>query len=305
MTPAHRTTVAIPLHASSRWFDVIDANVTRLAGHAHLVVSDPTGLDDTLARLRNRHQHVAGIEWRTTPTTPGWVAHCNALLDEATTDYVMWLPHDDEIGPEWIHLAEGELDRDSNAMLVVGQIVPIGEGVEFLFNPAFSLPDPEERVAAALADVVSGRARTLGLLYRSVFRRTGAARLPESEWADVPWAIEMLAVGHAVQMDARYGKRWHPGSVSASWSSMLVSPGFRSRHIADAVSRVGARAPALLAQAWESELTPIALRRMALETEVRALREARSWRITAPFRWLATRLRSSRLGGQGRHDRGK
>jgi hypothetical protein len=87
--PTHRTTVAIPLHASARWFDVIGANLDRLAGHARLVVSDPTGLDDTLSRLRIGREHVDGIEWRTTATAPGWVAHCNALLAEATTEYFM------------------------------------------------------------------------------------------------------------------------------------------------------------------------------------------------------------------------
>lgn len=297
MTTRLRTTVAIPLHASARWFEVIDANLDRLVGHAHLVVSDPTGLDDTLDRLRAGREDAEGIEWRTTPTAAGWVAHCNALLAEATTEYFMWLPHDDEIGPEWIHLAEQELLRDPNAMLTVGEIVPVGTGVEFPFNPAFTLTDPEERVAAALADVVNGRARTLGLLYRSVFRRAGASSLPDTEYADVPWAIGMLATGHAVQIDARYGKRWHPTSVSASWSGMLTPPGFRSIHIAEAVSRVGARAPALLAQAWESEITAIATRREALAVELYALQRSRSWRITARFRRLVTRMRSSRGGG--------
>ena len=297
MTAKHHTTVAIPLHASARWFEVIDANLTRLAGHAQVVVSDPTGLDDTLVRLKARHAHVDGITWRTTTTAAGWVAHCNALLAEATTEYFMWLPHDDEIGPEWVYLAEQELQRDPNAMLTVGVIVPVGAGVEFPFNPAFTLSDPEERVAAALADLVTGRARTLGLLYRAVFRRAGASPLPETEYADVPWAIAMLATGHAVQIDAPYRKRWHPTSVSASWSPMLVLPGFRSTHIADAVSRVGARAPALLAHAWESEITPIATRRAELAVELHAIRSSRSWRITAPFRWILSRLRSPRTGG--------
>lgn len=291
MTTEHRTTVAIPLHASARWFEVIDANLTRLAGHAQVVVSDPTGLDDTLARLKARHAHRDGISWRTTVTAPGWVAHCNALLAEATTEYFMWLPHDDEVDPDWVHRAEQELERDPNAVLTVGEVVPVGEGVEFPFNPAFTRTEPEERVAAALSDIVSGRARTLGLLFRSVFRREDATPLPETEYADVPWAIAMLAAGRAAQMDARYRKRWHPTSVSASWSPMLVSPGFRSMHIADAVSRVGARAPALLARAWEDEITSIATRRAELAVELHAVRSSRSWRITAPLRWILARLR--------------
>jgi hypothetical protein len=305
MTTQHRTTVAIPLHASARWFEVVDANLERLAGQAHLVVSDPTGLDDTLARLRAKWEHVDGIEWRTAPTAPGWVAHCNALLAEATTEFFMWLPHDDEIGPEWIVEAERVLQRDTSVILAVGEITPVEGGVEFPFNEAFASTDREARVAAALADLVRGRAVTLGLLFRSVFRRVDASGLPDSEWADVPWAIAMLASGGVAQMDAVYRKRWHPSSVSAQWSPMLVAPGFRSMQIARAVSRLGASAPDLLARAWEDEVTPMVARGAALdaklaalEVELTALRRTRSWRITAPLRRLRARLRSS---GRGSH----
>jgi hypothetical protein len=302
VTSRPRTTVAIPLHASAPWFEVVEANLGRLAGHARVVVSDPTGLDDTLPRLRAAWGHVEGIEWRTAATAPGWVAHCNALLAEATTEYFMWLPHDDEIDSEWVAEAERALERDASAILAVGDIVPIAGGVEFPFNTAYTSPDPDERVAAALADIVDGRARALGLLYRSVFRRGEADPLPDSEWGDVPWAIGMLATGRAARLNAVYRKRWHPGSVSASWSPMLVSPGLRSTHIAEAVARVGASAPALLAQAWEREVTSIATSRTALAVELHAVRRSSSWRLTSPLRWLRARLRSSRAGGQHKQD---
>jgi hypothetical protein len=305
MTTRHRTTVAIPLHASARWFEVVDANLGRLVGHAHLVVSDPTGLDDTLARLRAKWEHVEGIEWRTTATASGWVAHCNALLAEATTEYFMWLPHDDEIGPEWVVDAQRVLDGDPGVILAVGDVAAVEAGVELPFNGTFASTDRDARVAAALADLVHGRATTLGLLFRSVFRRINASDLPQSEWADVPWAIAMLASGRVEKMDAVYRKRWHPTSVSAQWSPMLVSPGFRSRQIARAVARLGANAPEVLARAWEDEVTPMVARGAALEADVAALeaeltalRRTRSWQITSPLRRLRARLRSSRLGGQ-------
>ena len=88
-----RTTVSIPLHASATWIDTVVEDVRQLAPVARVVVSDATGLDDALDRVRAAVAESAGADdvvWLgPRPLEPGWVAHANDLLARATTDYVM------------------------------------------------------------------------------------------------------------------------------------------------------------------------------------------------------------------------
>lgn len=294
-----KTTVLIPLHLSTSWVDTVAANAERLSAVAHVVVSDPQEEDNALSLLRSRLVEL-DVEFRgRRPLAGGWTAHCNDLVLHASTPYVMWLAHDDEIDADWIIEAERMLDADPSAVLAVGSVVPIGTGVDLPFDPEFARADARARVSAALSALVLGRAPALGLLFRSVFRREGAIDLPDSEWADVPWAIGMLAQGRAARMAGVYRKRWHPESLSAGWSSMFESPQLRSRHILSAVERVGGGAPELVARAWEDEVAPMARHLRAVEAELRrleaentALRGSVSWRITAPLRRLRGRFRS-------------
>jgi hypothetical protein len=233
---------------------------------------------------------VEGIEWRTTDTGAGWIEHCNALLAEATTEFFMWLPHDDEIDTTWIRNSERMLGADRSAILAVGSVEPVGEGVELPFNETFESADPDLRVEAALTDLVSGRAVSLGLLFRSVFRRDRATPLPDTEWSDVPWAIAMLASGRAARTDAVYRKRWHPASVSAGWSPMADSPDFRSTHIVRAIAQLGDSAPTVVARAWEAEVAQMATRARVLESELATVVRTLNERSMTPLRRLWARL---------------
>jgi hypothetical protein len=286
-----KTTVAIPLHRSEQWVDIVAGNAERLSRVARVVISDPEEVDDGLSLLRLRLDGL-DVEFRGRRSlAKGWTAHCNDLLLNATTPYMMWLPHDDEIDATWITEGERVLDADPSAMLAIGSVTSLGAGVDLPFDPEFARGEARARVSAALSAVVSGRAASLGLLFRSVFRREGAIDLPESDWADVPWAIGMLARGRAVPMAGVYGKRWHPESASAGWSSMLESPRLRSDHIMSAVEGVGGDAAGLLARAWEDEVAPMARHIRAVDAELSrledenlTLRASVSWRITAPLR---------------------
>jgi hypothetical protein len=286
-----RTTVAIPLHRSARWVDTVAENVERLGGVARIVVSDADEADDALSVLRSRLGGL-DVEFRGRRRVPvGWAAHCNDLLSHAVTPYVMWLPHDDEIEPEWILEGERALDVDPTAVLAVGSVVRLGGGVDLPFDPGFSHAEPRARVSAALSALVSGRPTSLGLLFRSVFRRADALTLPDAEWADVPWAIGMLAQGRAVPTTGIYRKRWHPESVSAGWSPMFWSQRLRSDHILGAVERLVDRPAELIAQAWEDEVALMAQHQRMLDVEIArlhdenaAMRASASWRMTGPLR---------------------
>ena len=231
-----RTTVLIPLHRSSRYVEAVAGNVARLAGLARVVVSDATELDDSLAQLRARVT-APGVCWLgARPITPGWVAHCNDLQSRVTTPYTMWLPHDDEIGPEWIVESEARLEERPDAIGACGsirEIDPIAGNdlpAQAFLAEAFSAPEVGERRAAARDFVEAGDLARLGLLFRAVVRAERAPRLPialpRDEWADVLWGAELLSRGPVAGIDAVYGKRLRPDSAHAAW------PAFDDSHTA-------------------------------------------------------------------------
>jgi hypothetical protein len=261
VTTTHRTTVAIPLHASAPWFDVIAANLERLAGHARLVVSDPTGLDDTLARLRAGREDLDGIEWRTTSTAPGWVAHCNALLEEATTEYFMWLPHDDDVDADWIRESQEALDADGSAALAIGVTEAVGRGRparDMVIDPLLTDPDVERRLAAVVDIWLHGDLSTLGVAFRGVFRTRIAAPLPQLDdvgsWADLLWAGGLVRAGRFATISARYLKRYHDTNTHSSWAAVREAPVLRSELVPALLEQLPPAAALRIAgAAWERE----------------------------------------------------
>jgi hypothetical protein len=299
VTSPLRTTVAIPLHASRPWVDIVEGNLRRLAGHAHLVVSDASGVDDALDVLRERCRDLPGIVWRTTPGEVGWVAHCNTLLAEATTEFVMWLPHDDDVGHDWILQAESALDADPTAVLAIGVMDTLGPGdpswvVEIDRRTRHQSRDVR---IAAVADIwVDGDLSSLGLAFRGVFRRAVAPRLPQLDevgtWADLLWAGEFLTRGRFARMGARYLKRYHPGNTHSAWVRLREDSRLRTELLPRLVAQLPPEtATRVLGAVWERERENH-LTHVAVLTELdRARTDTLSWRITAPLRAVRRRFR--------------
>jgi hypothetical protein len=242
------TTVAIPLFQSERWRDVVAGNIERLAGRVHLSISDVQEDDDTLASLRREYAQLPGIQWtgrRDLP--PGFVAHCNDLLARSNAELFMWLPHDDEIGPDWTTSALDVLAARPDAILAYGTLRSIDEGrgvipKASLLAPDDKLSDPvrERRLERALKHCFYGTAGYLGLAFRGVFRRDRARPLPAAvagdEYADLLWTLAMLARGPFVKTDASYWKRWHADNTHGGWSNLRRSAAFNAAHLAAALS---------------------------------------------------------------------
>jgi hypothetical protein len=279
-----RTTVSIPLHASATWVETVVEDVRQLAPVARVVVSDATGLDDALERVRAAVAGSAGADdvvWLgPRPLEPGWVAHGNDLLARVTTDYAMWLPHDDLVGPDWVVAAEAALDADPGAALASGTVVSIDDepGIEspgHVLVPADDLAEPDValRLASALRHVMRPQPELLGMLFRAVVRRATAPPLPATEdgvWADVLWAVSALAAGHLAPIDATYSKRWYPTSAHRAWPDMYAEPGLRL----DVLPRALQAAPpdarvAALAAGWEQD-------RLRIEAEATELAVSRA-----------------------------
>lgn len=259
-----KTTIAIPLHASAQWLESIAETIERLVGVAQIIVSDATLVDDTLERLEERFAGVEGITWRRpTGVAPGWVPHCNDLLDAATTDYFMWLPHDDSIEPDWITVAEEALDTYPEVILAAGVVEatdPEGHVWQYGLDERFAHPDALVRARSALWWFWQVNRNVLGLAFRGVMRRETAVPLPDFEvsgtGADLPWALRMLWRGRFAALGTVYSKRFHhDGSASKSWDSPPWDR--RTRELwapwglQDCNRSV---ATALLAEAWADEV---------------------------------------------------
>ena len=111
-------TILVPLHRSASEFGCVNDNLRRLAPHVRIVVSDATGEDDTLERLRSLwvdHSNVSFVGSR--PLKRGWVTHYIDLLDRCETTWFMWLPHDDEIDVEGLRAEAVEGDQLSELCL--------------------------------------------------------------------------------------------------------------------------------------------------------------------------------------------
>ena len=262
-----RTTVSIPLHASARWVDQVVANLRALAPVAHLVVSDATGVDDALDEIRRA---VGDIGPEVTWLGPrdldaGWVAHGNDLLARVATPYAMWLPHDDEVGPDWVHAAEAALDADPAAALACGTVVSVDdepdiESPGYVLVPAADLGerDVTGRLVAAVRHVMHPSPELLGMLYRSVVRRDAVPPLPatgpDGRWADVLWALSVLASGHLAPIAATYRKRWHAGSAHRSWPDLYDDPRLRTELLPAALTGAPPEAQVTaMAHGWEED----------------------------------------------------
>jgi hypothetical protein len=243
-----RTTVLIPLHNSAPWRSSIAEQLHELTDAAHVIVSDATCEDEALRELRDEFGHDPMITWLTSRTlAPGWVAHANDLLARATTEFVMWLPHDDRVDSRWITEAERLLDHHAGAVAACGpiQIIQLGSaglgGV--IAIPDFALDaDTISRLDGAVEALLSGRSVDLGVFFRSVTRRSLAPMLPAGlvgdDWADVLWALNLLSIGPVSPMNARYQKRLHDGNTHASWADHTVDAAGLRRAITKALAEL-------------------------------------------------------------------
>ncbi|MBX3103363.1 MAG: glycosyltransferase [Cryobacterium sp.] len=274
-----RTTIGIPLHEAWRWREVVAGNIERLSQIASIVVSDATESDDALKFLKTRFADTKSITWlRKRKIRPGWVGHCNDLLNRASSEFFMWLPQDDEIGPEWVSQAEAKLDEEPNAVLVHGPIESIIEEGTYDIGrvlepyPMFTQRDVRTRMYSGLVTCLLEDTSRLGAAFRGVQRRNKSVPLPtnshKDEWVDIFWALRMLGRGTFETMSAVYRKRWYQESTHRTWGDARLYSAFRTVMIPDAVVDIDADTrESLITESWEIERSRWLAEKQSLEAE--------------------------------------
>lgn len=262
-----RSTVGIPLHNSATWIDNVIRNIEKLSTVAQVLVSDHVENDDTLQRVKQKfldHSNVSFLGKR--PGVKSWAEHCNQLRDSCTTEFFMWLPHDDEVGTDWITRGQHALDANQEAVLAVGSLRRVTQhDEEKILIPSLEneILDPVERMyRALLRQFVSGDPG-FGESFRGLQRTALTPRLPDLDdafpshpkgWkADVFWSIEALSLGPFVAIDAEYRKLFYPTSESATWEMANNVPGFRVELLKRIQHLSQEDRVVLLSRVWDAE----------------------------------------------------
>lgn len=221
-----KVTVAIPLHASVPWVDVVAANIAALDDlDAEIIVSDATCVDDAAGRLAELTRGDPRVSVVAEPRGLDWVAHHRELFAAARGEYVVILPHDDDFGPGYVADLVAALDRHPDAVVACGAVEISHPGAPD-DGRRYRVPRPRGRWSA-LSVARLFTFEMIGYLYRGVFRtavlrREGIGPRPGDggRRRDDLFVFEVLLCGPPVEVDGvRCTKRVHPGATHVAWGA--------------------------------------------------------------------------------------
>ena len=220
-------TIAIPLHRSLKYKDIVLGNIDRLAGHCKIILSDCKEEDSLFKDLEIQFRTVKNV--RTIGKRSmgvGWLPHWNDLMNEVETEYFMWLSHDDEIDLDWVSAnLQNLIDNPqlAGSFGLLDQILEDG-----------SLKEIGDRFPAQAQSNRKYRANqlinswNLGIAVRAVWNKSKVSPFlhtqePMDEWGDVIWIYGILLEHPISQITAvSYRKRWYAGSAHSYWRGFDV-----------------------------------------------------------------------------------
>ena len=220
-------TIAIPLHRSLKYKDIVLGNIDRLASHCKIILSDCTEEDSLFQDLEMQFQsekNVRTIGKRSLGV--GWLPHWNDLMNEVETEYFMWLSHDDEIDLDWVSANLLNLMDNSQfagSFGLLAQILEDGSLKEF--GDRFPSLTGSNRNYLANQLIHSWN---LGIATRAVWNKSKVlpflrTQEPMDEWGDVIWIYGILLEHPISQITTvSYRKRWYAGSAHSYWRGFDV-----------------------------------------------------------------------------------
>ena len=220
-------TIAIPLHRSLKYKDIVLGNIDQLARECKVIVSDCTQEDSLLSELEIQFRSEKNIRIiGKREIGVGWLPHWNDLMNQVETDYFMWLSHDDEIDLDWV--SENLQNLTDNPELagsfgILDQIFQDGSLKEI--GARFPNLAKSERRFRANQLINTWN---LGIAVRAVWNKSKVMPIlptqePLDEWADVIWIYGILLEHPISQISTvSYRKRWYPGSAHSFWRGFDV-----------------------------------------------------------------------------------
>jgi hypothetical protein len=227
MGPPPTISVAIPLHESRRFIEVVAANIEAIErDDVEILLSDRTGLDDALEHLAARFAGDPRVTTLHDLDGADWVEHCNSLLRRARGASFCWMPHDDDFPPGWLDTLAGRLSERPDAVIAFGRVAAIEpDGTPMPLAVKHPRAEPADRlssVSAAVDLLVNG-----GVAFRGLFRRAPVVehgcfipRTRDGVHADRAWVFAVAMLGPMVFVpEAVCRKRYYDASTHASWST--------------------------------------------------------------------------------------
>ena len=288
-------TIAIPLHKSSQYKDIVLGNIDRLAGHCKIILSDCTEEDSLFKDLEIQFRTVKNV--RTIGKRNmgvGWLPHWNDLMNEVETEYFMWLSHDDEIDLVWVSANLRNLIDNpqlAGSFGLLDQILEDGSLKEY--GDRFPLNTGSNRKFLANQLINSWN---LGIAVRAVWNKSKVlpflhTQEPMDEWGDVIWIYGILLEHPISQIsNVSYRKRWYKGSAHSYWrgfdivlARQLLQSEIQRRNLPSEIS---------------AELFEICVNQLTFQQN--NFLNSKSWRITSPLRAL---MRLAKWGPSGSNRR--
>jgi hypothetical protein len=218
----NNVTIAIPLHKSLEFSEIIVGNIERLASHCKIIISDCTEEDNLLKDLENKYREIQNV--RTIGKRnmgKGWINHWNDLMNEVHTEYFMWLSHDDEIDLNWVSENLQNLQKNPQLAGSFGLLYTYLENGKLVENcvrfPSI-IKDNRKFLANSLIENWN-----LGIATRAVWTKSKVLPIlntqePNDEWGDIVWIYGILLDYKISQIsNVSYRKRLYIGSAHSCW----------------------------------------------------------------------------------------
>ena len=302
-------TIAIPLHRSLKYKEIVLGNIDRLAGHCKIILSDCTEEDILFKDLEIQFRTVKNVYLIGKRNMDvGWLPHWNDLINNVETEYFMWLSHDDEIDLDWVSAnLQNLIDNPklAGSFGLLEQILEDGSLKEF--GDRFPTPTQSNRKYRANQLIQSWN---LGIATRAVWNKSKVlpflrTQEPMDEWGDVIWIYGILLEHPISQISSvSYRKRWYAGSAHSYWRGFDI---VLARHLLQ--REIQRRNLPLeialeLFEICENWLThqrdELTHQRDELTHQRDELLNSKSWKITSPLRALVRISKWAQTGSNRR-----
>jgi glycosyltransferase involved in cell wall biosynthesis len=199
-TTCPSVTIGLPVYNGAKYLKpAIDSVLNQTRSDFVLHISDNASTDET-REICNAYQAMdARIKYFRHQENIGPVANFSWLLDQAQTQYFMWLAHDDRIEATFLEQAISALERNQNAVLVFS---------DYSIRNLETLEETAVFVAPAVDD--SAFVRCVKQLMRPCpsmiygMQRTSVAKsipLHPFDFADLHYVVCTAMVGKIVKLD--------------------------------------------------------------------------------------------------------
>ncbi len=149
----------------------------------------------------------------------GWVKNHNVVLRAAKSRYVMIMPHDDVLEPEYVAKCMAALDENPEAVLAFSDLDIMGRPEQVVIQVG-EVGDFFERMQSFLRGHFSAVA-VRGIVDRQKARHSLVPEHAMGDFAaDTLFVAQMAAQGQIIRVpEVLYHKRLHAGSTHAKWYS--------------------------------------------------------------------------------------